>query len=265
MLKKNIILWTTAIIITLFSAYFQRKTGPTYPISGEKIVSGNNVTYTLFRSWETGKNCPVRIETSDTSLQGLVKFKRYKSHDEWKTIPMKRDNSLLTAHLPSQPPAGKIAYFVLLKNKKTVSLTDEEPIIIRFKGEVPVWILIPHIIVMFLAMLFSTRTGIEVLTKRNHILSYTKLTILFLFIGGFILGPLMQKFAFGSLWAGFPFGTDLTDNKTLFSMIFWILAWYKNRKKIDKPYWILAASVITLIIYLIPHSLLGSEIDYTSS
>lgn len=261
---KNITLWALSIIITFLSAYFQRKTGPTYPVSGEKVITGTTVKYTLLRTWITGEDCPVRIEVSDTTVQAIVKFKRYKSYDAWKIIPMQRNSSELTAFLPSQPPAGKIAYFVALKNGKSISLTDNKPIIIRFKGEVPVWILIPHIIFMFLAMLFSTRTGLEAITKKKHLLSYTKITILFLFIGGFILGPIMQKFAFGSLWTGIPLGFDLTDNKTLVSMLFWILAWYKNRKSPDNPYLILTASVITLIIFLIPHSLLGSEIDYTN-
>ncbi len=58
---------------------------------------------------------------------------------------------------------------------------------------------------------------------------------LFLFIaGGMILGPLVQYFAFGELWTGIPFGWDLTDNKTLIALIFWILAVVMNRKK-DRP------------------------------
>jgi len=264
-MKKSIVLWIIALLITFFSAYFQKKTGPTYPISRETTVMGSKVSFTLPRSWTTGEDCPVRIEISDTTIQGIVKFKRHKSYDEWKIIPMRKDSSELTAFLPSQPPAGKIAYFVLLKNGETVSLTDDKPVIIRFKGAVPAWIVIPHIIFMFLAMLFSTRTGLEVIAKKKYILRYTKITILLLFIGGFILGPLMQKYAFGSLWTGIPFGTDLTDNKTLISMVFWLFAWFKNRKSSDKPFWILAASVITLIVYLIPHSLLGSEIDYRNT
>jgi hypothetical protein len=39
-----------------------------------------------------------------------------------------------------------------------------------------------------------------------------------------ILGPVVQKFAFGEYWTGFPFGTDLTDNKTLIAFIGWIIA-----------------------------------------
>jgi hypothetical protein len=80
-----------------------------------------------------------------------------------------------------------------------------------------------------------------------------------MFLGGMILGPLVQKFAFGHYWTGLPFGTDLTDNKTLFVMITWIIALMIYRKR---PFILTVAATLTLIIFLIPHSVLGSELDH---
>jgi len=76
-----------------------------------------------------------------------------------------------------------------------------------------------------------------------------------------ILGPIVQKYAFGDLWTGFPFGYDLTDNKVLIAVVFWVAAFFLKKKS---KWWVLAAAVIMLIIYLIPHSVLGSELDYDS-
>jgi hypothetical protein len=78
-----------------------------------------------------------------------------------------------------------------------------------------------------------------------------------------ILGPLVQKFAFGELWTGVPFGWDLTDNKTLIALIFWILAVLMNRKK-DRPIYTALAAVVLLLVFSIPHSMFGSELDYSS-
>jgi hypothetical protein len=73
----------------------------------------------------------------------------------------------------------------------------------------------------------------------------------------------MQKFAFGVAWSGFPLGMDLTDNKTLIAFLFWIVALIAGRKgKPARPF-VLAASLVTLLIFLIPHSLRGSELDYS--
>ena len=82
-------------------------------------------------------------------------------------------------------------------------------------------------------------------------------------LGGMILGPIVQKFAFGEFWTGFPVGKDLTDNKALVAFVFWIIAWAGNIKK-PRPYLPVIAAIINLGIGFIPHSLMGSELDYTS-
>jgi hypothetical protein len=84
-----------------------------------------------------------------------------------------------------------------------------------------------------------------------------------LLIGGMILGPVVQLYAFGDLWTGIPFGWDLTDNKTLIAFVFWILAVVMNRKK-ERPVYTILAAVILLLIYSIPHSMFGSQLDYST-
>ena len=131
----------------------------------------------------------------------------------------------------------------------------------RFKGGVPGFIIIPHVILMFIAMLISNLAEILAVAKHKKMVFYTNLTLILLLIGGMIFGPLMQLYAFGELWTGFPKGMDLTDNKTLIAVIFWIIAFFANRKK-QRPVWIIIASIVMLMIYLIPHSMFGSEFNY---
>jgi hypothetical protein len=147
--------------------------------------------------------------------------------------------------------------------RETVSLTGARPTIIRFKGSIPGWILIPHILVMFLAMLTAVRGGLEALSRQGRTRIYALWTVVLLFIGGFILGPLVQRMSFGQWWTGIPFGFDLTDNKTLIAFIGWLAALLAGRKGRNARWWVLAAAVLMLIVYLIPHSLLGSELDYS--
>jgi len=92
---------------------------------------------------------------------------------------------------------------------------------------------------------------------------YSVLTLATLIAGGMILGPLVQKYAFGAFWTGVPFGWDLTDNKTLIALIFWIFAVIMNKKRNTGLYTVIAAAV-TLIVFSIPHSLFGSELDFSS-
>lgn len=260
----QIFLWFSALFITVASAVYQRMTGPTHPQRGKVTFEENEISFKLLRSEQVDKDAVVSLTIPDTTIKAYIQFMRYKSYDDWTSIQLRRQGDKLIAGLPHQPPAGKLMYFVYLtKGDQQLSLTGEEPIIIRYKGKVPSNILFSHVFLMFLAMLFSNRTGLEALRSKGKAYKLMLWTIGFFFVGGFILGPLIQKYAFGDLWTGFPYGIDLTDNKTLIAMLGWLLAWFKNRGGREGRGWIIFAAVLMLVIYLIPHSVLGSEIDYT--
>lgn len=259
-----ILLWLIAFIITGTSVVYQRVTGPTHPMRGKVALDDKIISFKLLRSGIVDKDAPVIINAPDTAISGYIQFRRYKSHDDWSTIPFQRGEDQLKAYLPHQPAAGKLTYLVYLeKDNQKISLTGDKPVILRYRGSVPAAIMISHILFMFAAMLFSNRAGLEAFDAQGRACKYMLWTIGLFFIGGFIFGPLVQKLAFGELWTGIPFGYDLTDNKTLIAMIGWIIAWMTNLKGKDRRGWIIFAAVLMLAIYLIPHSVLGSELDYT--
>jgi len=261
---KKVLLWVLAFVITAGSAVYQRMTGPTYAVNGNMQLGGSVISFTLETTHETIGDYEIKIEAPDSEVSGYIQFKRFKTDDPWTNIQMEREDGSISASLPQQPSAGKLAYKVFLSYRgKEVSLTGEQEVVIRFKDVVPKTVLYLHILIIFSAMLFSTRTGIEALRKEGNTRKLTLWTAGLMFGGGMILGPLVQKFAFGEWWTGVPFGFDLTDNKTLIAMIVWAIAVIAGRKGKQAKGWVLAASIVTLVIFLIPHSLLGSELDYS--
>jgi hypothetical protein len=112
-------------------------------------------------------------------------------------------------------------------------------------------------------MLFSTRTSLESIFGGPRTAMYAVLTIITLVFGGFVLGPMVQKYAFDAYWTGWPFGHDLTDNKTAIALLFWIVAYWRIRKQSSPKYWAIMAGVALILVFLIPHSMLGSELDYS--
>jgi len=174
---------------------------------------------------------------------------------------MVRSNDTLLAALPNQPPAGKLEYFFMFwQAGKTIKLPVEEPINIRFRGDVPAGIILPHILLMFIAMLLSNVALWYAAFNLKTYRAYAMITTFVLLIGGFVFGPLVQKYAFGQYWTGFPFGYDLTDNKTLIALVFWILAVLLNWKK-GRRFWVVLAALVMLVVFSIPHSIRGSELD----
>lgn len=260
---STITLWILSLLITVASAYYQKTTGPTYPVSGETEFGGM-VKYELIRSNNTGENAEIRIFTANDNIEGYMEYKRLNSNDEWMTMQMFREGKELVGAIPEQPASGKVEYRILLLDGQKEKYITEHPVVIRFKGPVPAYVLIPHILFMFFGMMLSTRVGLEAIFNRKNIKPQVWVTFIFILLGGMILGPVVQKFAFDAYWTGFPFGTDLTDNKTLIAMLFWFAALVKNIGKQKSRSLIILAAIVTLVIFLIPHSMFGSELDYTT-
>lgn len=278
---KKFLLWLLAFIITIGAAYYQRKTGPTYPKHVNVAVNDLSYELKLVRSLGLDERPEVKLQISDTTVRAMLWYKRFRSDDEYVSVPfsykvypvksfiMNRifkitEEKGLFAEVPKQPAAGKLQYyFELTDSGETQTLMKETPVVIRFKGAVPGQILVPHILIMFIAMLFSTGAALLALAGMPSYKKYGLWTLILLIAGGMILGPIVQKFAFGSFWTGVPFGWDLTDNKTLIAFLFWILAVVMNLRK-EKPVYTVLAAIVLLLVFSVPHSLFGSELDYSS-
>jgi len=260
---KSLWIWIFAIVFTLVIAVFQRMTGPSYPVTGKVTLHNNEIKFRLPTTSDSKTGEIVKIEANDTKISGKIEYKRFKSKDTLTSIPMKRDGEYLVAVIPPQPAAGKVQYKITLESGTDKAVLSDDWVVIRYKGVVPYSVLFPHILLMFLAMLFSTRAGLEAIFKGFRTYRYSFVTLVTLFFGGAILGPIMQKYAFDAYWTGWPFGHDLTDNKTLVALIFWGIAFYKlSKNKYDRK-WAIIAAIILFAVYMVPHSVLGSEIDYS--
>ena len=273
--SKSLLLWTITVIITVSAMFYQRMTGPTYPKKVSATLSGQEYNFKLLRSNEIGTPCDINLDAEDPDLEATIFFKRYKVDEPWQEVKMQRKTShkkaffgegdeteILTATLPEQPSAGKVEYHIdIFKGDQKTSIAAEEPIVVRFKGFVPRSVLIPHVLFMIISLFVGTRAGIEAVFKGDKTFKFTRITLIAFGIGGLILGPIVQKYAFGELWTGWPFGGDWTDNKTIFAWIFWLVAFFVLRKKPKNRTWPIIAMLVLFAMYMIPHSMGGSELD----
>lgn len=259
---KSVYLWVLAFVVVAFAAIYQRMTGPTYPVRCAVKVGGNDLRFRLLRSSDASGAQEIRLKAPDAGIRGFIEVRRHPSNDPWERHDLERQGDDLVGSLPHQPPAGKVMYRIQFQEGAEQVWLTPEPVVLRYKGVVPEYIMIPHILLMFLAMWFSTRAGLEAVLKRANLLPMLIWTVVSLTLGGMILGPVVQKFAFGAYWTGWPLGTDLTDNKTVVAWLAWLLALWRIRKRPDAFGWAIAASAILFLVYMIPHSVLGSEIDY---
>lgn len=255
---KKILYWLLAILITVVLSVYQRMTGPTNPKRLTVELNGENYKLKFPRSG-VQQDEVISLKNLPASTQAQVHYRRYPTNEEYTTEKFCWKEHELQAALPVQPIAGKLQYYITIDG---IDYFMDEPLQIRFRNDVPASILVPHILFMFIAMLFAVYTCIIAVLRKSY-KKWLIVTVVTFFIGGFILGPLMQHVAFGPWWTGFPFGTDLTDNKTLISFLFFVVALSTLKWKYNRALVILAA-LFMMVIFSIPHSTNGSEYDYST-
>ena len=291
------LLWAIAVFLMLAAVVYQRSTGPTYPRQGSFSAAGQPYGYALVRSdasVKTNEAAEVMLPDPGPQSDGTLFWKRYRTADEFTAMPLTHElarprrgllrlfadllrgrgkpaeQPFLIGRLPAQPAAGKLEYYLELDagaGPLRIPEAEAGNVVIRFKDEVPAGVLIPHIIMMFFAVLIGMRTGLAAIFAPSSMRRWSWVALVGMTVGGMVLGPIVQKYAFGEYWTGFPKGGDFTDNKMLFMWLSWVFACAvigfrpKRRELIPRAAVVLGALVMSAV-YLIPHSMGGSELNY---
>jgi hypothetical protein len=262
---KNLLYVLAAIGLTVLTLFYQENTGPTYPKKINTNINGEAYHFELPRSQDLKFKSIIQLPVTDQTVKARINYKRYPSNDEFTTAEFVRNGDTLQFELPAQPPAGKLQYGITAytDSEEVALLPDEGVVTIRFKGHVPIWVLRIHIFLMFASYFFAIYAGLLAITNHKNYKLWALVALVVLGVGGLILGPIVQKYAFDVWWSGVPLGWDLTDNKLLIGFIGWLVAVLVNRKE-NRRWWVVGAMVLQLIVYSIPHSTMGSELDYES-
>lgn len=275
-LLKRTGLWFLAFVLAASAMIYQRATGPTYPM---KVEVTGDIVAKLIRTHESTSDAMVELPVEQSKEQppsGRLYYKRFRTDDEFTAVPMqaaeKDKRYQLEAPLPKQPAAGKLEYYIeanLEGQERRFPPTQDSNVVIRFKDPVPDGVLIPHVTLMIFSILLGMRTGLAALFAPYNMRQLAWLTLCGMTVGGMILGPFVQKYAFGEYWTGFPLGGDWTDNKMLFMFLAWVFACsvigLNPRKKTTALHRVVVftAAIVMTVCYLIPHSMGGSELDYS--
>jgi len=251
------------------AADYQEKTGPTKEFKGSFAVGGETLDFALLRSGNTDQDAPIIVPDPGDGVTGEVIYKRYPTAEPFTALPMESVAGDLQAWLPAQPAAGKLEFYVALSTPDgAIRIPEgEETLIMRFKDPVPLGFLVPHVICMFIALLVGVRTALGAVFYTEGVKRLAWTTLVLMTLGGMILGPIVQKYAFGAFWTGWPYGYDLTDNKTLIMWLVWVAVVLVLWRRPSPRDWavrgaMFVAAAVMLAVYVIPHSLRGSELDY---
>ncbi len=263
---RSILLWGAAFAIAVTLGVFQRMTGPTYPRSVEVPAGAGSLELVLPRTHGGDGGLRIVVPRHGEVSGGRVLWRRYPTAEPWRTEALRPGERGIEAVIPHQPPAGKVEYRLVLDTSAGPrSVPAAGTVVARFRGDVPASVLIPHILIMFASMLLATSAVLVLLFDRERrARGRILLAMATLVVGGLILGPAVQWHAFGAWWTGWPLGTDLTDNKTLLAVIAWLPATILALARRRTTTAAVAGWLVMMAVFLIPHSLGGSEIDWSA-
>jgi hypothetical protein len=271
-MMKKIFLLILSVLLALAAMVYQRSTGPTYPYKGYLEYGGESHQYELLRSQETIEGAKIELPYFENAdYNATLHYKRYRTKDAIAALDFRLDeNNRFVAQLPVQPAAGKMEYFITGSiDGKAFNIPEKgaETIVLRYKDPVSAYLLLPHVLMMIFAITFGIRAGLSALFDRESIRKWTVFAFSAMTVGGMILGPFVQKSAFGEYWTGFPNGGDFTDNKTLIMWLVWafalaIVRFRPGKKEAIGRAAVFLAAAVMIVVYLIPHSLGGSTLDY---
>jgi hypothetical protein len=272
-----------ALVLTLVLLFIARKLAMVQ--SRTMVIQSGAHSLSHLNPGKTAENqnLNVELELSPNLASGqkaVLNFRYGNGVAEWSMAEMSTfDGKRFKTLINGQPKGVPLSYYFEVQDSLGSVVgnlgSEQKPLKLRFEGEIPASIMIPHIFCMFAGAFFAFLAffgTFSLLKGTGDITAVARevaWTTLFVFVGEFPLGIMVTRAALGGLgWGGFPFGNDITDTKTLIIFLYWlaqvVLAkgsiFQKNpEKNLVKPgtYGLLTlvGFILFLGLYPIPHSL----------
>lgn len=280
--------WKLGIAFVVVFLLFALSKGSTHRRKAMVVEKlGARVVHLTTREHIGAGDAPVKavVETAIPLIPGRVRL-YYKIGKKgtlcWASMGRIASSDTFVGVVPHQEKGRRAYYYLQVETPQgqVITLPDAQvpgnkSILLKFKGVVNPFVTIGHVLCMFAAvfiLLVAFFYSFDILGGRRPVHQALKpilWALLFLFIGGFPLGWVMNAQTFGApWWEAFPFGWDITDNKTQLVFLYWIMVLilvYRSLFTKDSTRdlihpklfaWLtVLGTFLTLGIYLIPHSL----------
>ena len=214
----------------------------------------------------------------ERALEPVVRY-RLKSEEDYHNVQMTIEGGgTWRAVLPEYEKGTKIYYAIELREEDEriarIPAESGSSLFIKYKGKVSPVVLTLHIIFMFAAFYFMVQgfwSALGILSGRDwksEAVGYGRWVLLSSFVGGWPLGFILNYQAFGVIWEGFPFGYDITDNKTQIMFVFWLVSLLLVRGSLlglgeerdvlgarGFAVALIVSFLVSLALFIVPHSL----------
>jgi len=276
--KNTIVRIIISAVLTIVLLGVSRKMSTRNPQEVISEFDGIKATHTTITESKLGVMPVVTVNlVGDQAAQvGGVLYYSVDKGIEQTSIMNHSDDMTLVGNLPAGEIGERLVYRIELTKdgdlKASMAPAKERGYLLKYKGPVSAFVLIPHIVLMFAGVFCSFMAlfyGFDLMLGKKKVKQAAIAVLLSFFcgfIGGVLIGIEVTHEVFGgSGWGGWPVGNDVTDTKTEIFLLFWLVtmifgwAGLSGRKlKISNKTFgvmIIISFIITLAAFLIPHSI----------
>ena len=274
-MARRIIIGIVLTLVLLLAAWQLSTRGPVDMVAegaGLKIVH-RTVTE------QVGPGQPrltVRVEPAE-SLAVVVRWVSATSGGIEERGMIRAARDIYECSLPDLGRGARIRYWVIATSARggevRLPKNADGAVLLKFKGNASDAVLGAHVACMFGAFFFMVMSlfgAIGIIRgpeDKTRTVRSAQWVLILSFIGGCPLGFLLNYQTFGVIWEGYPFGYDVTDNKTQILFVFWLvsllLVWgsftgtgeHRDRLGRKAFAWaILVSFFVSLALFILPHS-----------
>ncbi len=276
-----------AVIITALMLFMARRLAPVHSVELKETNGAITIEHATIAKTIDGKPdiISLKITSPDNSFLFVAmkwtmvegRLSRPGIYRDLDLLPA--DSGFYRAPLPIFPKGKKLLYYFYIHSRDgSISFNFPEngtkPILLKYEGSVPLYIVIPHILLMFVGVYLATLALLDAFNVIRGISGIAamarnfKWATIAVFLGGYPFGWGMNYYAFGTIWEAIPFGWDFTDNKTQIVLLYLVFlnlsmlgTLYKGRfgrnnySNKTLGYLALVGYLLVMAIYLIPHSI----------
>jgi len=266
-----------SLVLSLVLLAISRKISSRTPLDVSTEFEGITVKHRTVTESRTGeiRQVTVSFDGDTRPVRNGFIYYNFAGENPKRTEMRFIDSKTLSGDLPEGKRGQKLYYRIELMGDERF-LTSLPPIgqpgyLVKFKGHAAPIILISHIVLLFVAVFlaflafFIGKDLVKGVGRPKTAFLIALSIFLCTLAGGIIIGPVVTYQTFGEGWGGWPIGKDITDTKTEIFLFFWLVAviigigfWRGSRPfvgDIAYGYFIMFCFVITLVAFLIPHSL----------
>lgn len=248
-MKRPLILWSGALLLTFLTGYIQSGTSEYYPVTGTIGIGSGKATYKFEKIYSDSGDYKFIIRIDDPTVNGEVKWKRQNSN-EWNTIKLGKNSNTLYCKIPKQKAGRTMLYYAKLRKDNWTYNLPGEPVKILFLGYVPSTISFLNFFTLFGGLLLSFRVGLEFFNENQKIKKLTLFTVSFFFLYTIAVTPLKKSYELNAVNNKVVPITDLFDLQSIIFFVLWIAAMVIIFNVKDAKYPALFFSILTALVFL---------------